>query len=110
MRRLRDSADKRAWGPRAVRCRRIADRGPDATFSVALDATSGSTGVMNKLRIWLAAQEKRRRLDLTAGPFWQIEASGDARKRNGYSKEEWATTMMRFLMENSMMLTITIDG
>ena len=48
--RLRRFSDERAWlPPRMVRCLRIEDRGPAATFSVALDATSGSTGVINTL-------------------------------------------------------------
>ena len=47
--RLRASEVRRACGPRSVRCLRIDERGPDAIFSAALDATSGSTGVMNKL-------------------------------------------------------------
>jgi hypothetical protein len=75
-----------------------------------LDATSGSTGVMNKLRIWLAAHEKRRRLNLTVSPFWRIEGSGEAKKGDSLKDEVRATTTMRFLMENSMTLILTIDG
>jgi hypothetical protein len=32
------------------------------------------------------------------------------KKRDRQENEVWATTAMRFLMENSMVLIITIDG
>jgi hypothetical protein len=74
MRRLRFSADRRAWGPRIVRCRRIEDRGPWAFFSVALDAMSGSTGVTkilaNPLAVWV---EQGRLGKPTVDPFWRKE-------------------------------------
>jgi hypothetical protein len=65
---------------------------------------------MNKLRIWLAAHEKRGRLNLTAGPFWRMEVSGEAKKGDSLKDEVWATRTMRFLMENLMILILTIDG